>query len=270
MLKFGKIDNEILFWKELARSNRNKAHMDVLLGRYKSEEFRNLIKKWVGNLEGKNVLKTDLHEEAFGEDEILFSLSERGFKIFALDIAEQTTQSAHFVQKEKGFSHQYITADVRNLPFKDNIFDVILSSSTLDHFNLEKDLLKSLLELKRVIKLGGNLIITLNNKHNINFYLMLKLERILGLISYPVQFYSIHKLRKIVEEVGLSIQDRSYIVHIVSPLNSILLLLRRCANKNIVDRVAKFSISLFNWLGNRRSKSLTGCFIALNCVKKID
>ncbi len=263
------LSSEVIFLKGIAKSYKSKVHIDSLLGRYKSDEFINLVKKWVDDFDNKKILKTDLREEAFGEDEILFSLSKEGSIFFALDIAEETTQRAYIRQKERGFAHQYITADVRNLPFKDNIFDVILSSSTLDHFNSQDDLVKSLLELKRVIKVGGDLIITLNNKFNINFYLMLKLGKNLGRISYPVQFYSIYNLRKIIKDVGFSIQDQSFIVHILSPLNSILFLLRRYVGKDIVDKFTKISISLFRWLGNiKMSQAFTGWFIALKCTRK--
>jgi len=39
-----------------------------------------------GNLDGKNVLKTDLREEAFWDDGIPFSLSNKYSAFFALDI----------------------------------------------------------------------------------------------------------------------------------------------------------------------------------------
>jgi len=246
-----------------------KIHIDKLLGRYKSEEFTNLIKSWIDNFDSKKILKTDLREEAFGDDEILFSLSNKNSAFFALDIEDDTSKKAYIRQRAYGFSHKYLTADVRELPFKNDVFDTIVSSSTLDHFNSEDDLIKSLLELKRVTKIGGNLIIALNNKHNVIFRLMLELERTFGLISYPVQFYSLNNLRKIIDSIGLTIRNESYIVHIISPCNGILLLLRRWINKDIVNRLAGMSIYLFRWLGNRkRSKSLSGWFIALNCAKE--
>jgi ubiquinone/menaquinone biosynthesis C-methylase UbiE len=246
-----------------------KIHIDNLLGRYKSEEFKNLIKNWVGNLDGKKILKTDLREEAWGEDQILFSLSDSNCACFALDIEEETTKNAYMKQKSLGLFHKYVNADVRELPFKNDVFDAIISSSTLDHFKTTDDLINSLWELKRVTKPGGNLIIALNNKQNLNFYLLLKLEKVLGLIPYPVQFYSLKQLRKITDFLGLHIRDTSYIVHIISPFNSLLLLLRYCLKVKLVDALSSAGISLFRWLGNRkRSKFITGWFIVLNCTKK--
>lgn len=251
-----------------ATNNKNKAHIDKVLGRYKSEEFRNLIDKWVGDLKFKRVLKTDLREEAFGEDEILFSLSNRISQFFALDISEETAKKAQIRQREKGLAHTYITADVRYLSFKANTFDHILSTSTLDHFTTEDDFKKSLIELKRVVKPGGTMTITLNNRCNLIFYLMLNLERKLGLKSYPVQFYDLKSVRRICGNVGLYIQAEDAVVHIIGPINSILQLLRIWIPKDIVDTFAEMCVSFFKWLGNRkRSKFLTAWFIAIKCVK---
>ncbi len=249
--------------------NKQKVYIDNVLGRYKNEEFLNLINKWVDNFSGKKVLKTDLWEEAFGDDGILFVSSSRDSAFFALDISIEITKKAHIKQRDRGFMHKYLTADTRNLPFKDNVFDAILSSSTLDHFSSPDDLIKSLLELKRVVKPGGEMIIALNNKYNINFYLMLKIERLLGLSHYPVQFYGIKQLNGIIDEIGLSILDTRYIVQIISPLNKLLILMRKYINKAIVDKIAEKSILLSRFFGNREKiKLFTSWFIVLKCIKE--
>ena len=65
--------------------------------------------------------------------------------------------------------------DIRTMPFKDNAFDVITCISTLEHIGLDNtsylndakykeagmfDFEKAILELKRVLKSGGKLLIT--------------------------------------------------------------------------------------------------------------
>lgn len=246
---------------------KNNLYIDRVFGRYKSGEFMNLIKKWTDDLEHKIILKTDLFEEAFGEDQILFSLPHNA-RIFGLDISQDVVTSANIRNMSNGTHHNYLRADVRHLPLKNNVFDLIISSSTLDHFALEDDLLYSLQELKRVVKPNGFIIIAFNNKYNLNFYISLQLGRLCGLIPYPVQFYSISRLKKIFGRVGLSIQDKDSIVHIISPLNRTMLLLRNFISNSIMDGLSERCVELFQWLNRRRStRFATAWFITLKCRK---
>jgi len=262
---------ELLLWGKFAKKNKNNPHIDRLLGKYKSKEFISLVRKWLNDLEGKRILKTDLREEAFGEDEVLFSLSTGNTQFFALDISEEITRKADIQQKKRDLKHRYITADIREIPFGENAFDIVFSTSTLDHFSSEKDFVKALSELKRVVRPGGHLIITINNKCSINFYLLEKLQKLLNLTSYPVQLYSLGELKSIFKKVGLSICDSDFNVHIIGPVNSLLLLLRKFMDDNFIDKIAHGFIVFSYWLDKRkRTRILTGWFIALKCAKDLE
>ena len=260
-----------LLLKEFTYNKARLPHIDRILGRYKAEEFIDLIKRWTDGLVGKRVLKTDLCEEAFGEDQILFSLPSNNLHIFGLDICEETVKTANIRKALNGSSHNYIRADIRNLPFHNHAFDLVLSSSTLDHFINEDDLIRSLLELKRTIKSSGIIIAAFNNRHNLNFYFLLKLGRFFGIIPYPVQFYRPSRIKEIFKNVGLSIRAEEIIVHMISPLNKILLFMRRFIDNAIVDKLAARCILFFRWLSKRqKTKHRTGWFIAFECVKNKD
>jgi ubiquinone/menaquinone biosynthesis C-methylase UbiE len=56
------------------------------------------------------------------------------------------------------FGKNYVKADVRKLPFKDNYADYILASEILEHIPL-RDVKKTLEEWIRVLKPGGRMII---------------------------------------------------------------------------------------------------------------
>jgi SAM-dependent methyltransferase len=55
---------------------------------------------------------------------------------------------------------------VRRLPFRTGSFDGVLSTSTLDHFDDAREITRSLVELRRVLRDGGVLVLTLDNPGN--------------------------------------------------------------------------------------------------------
>jgi len=57
-------------------------------------------------------------------------------------------------------------ADVRQLDFGDNSIELIISNSTLDHFQQAEDIDRSLAELARVLVPGGLLLVTMDNPLN--------------------------------------------------------------------------------------------------------
>lgn len=254
-------------WDNFSRYDEWYARMDPYLGQYKAEEFKKLINLWTSGFKGKRILKTDLREEALGEDEILFSLP-REAKVYGLDIAAGIVQKADQKQCNKQLGQSYITADIRQIPFADSTFDFILSTSTLDHFEASEDLLRSLAELKRVMKPGGTLILLVNNKRNVNMYLVCQLEKLLRLSNYPVQFYFPNEIKKAVIDTGLLIKDESVTVHIVSPANTLLKISRKIFPQRFTNYAAKACVKFAAWLSKKRTKVLTGWFIALKCVKE--
>lgn len=255
-------------WDRFATNRKIFLHIDPVLGAYKSEEFLNLVKKSDIELKGKKIFKTDLCEEALGEDQVLFSLTEPNMLVYASDISEKIVKKAIHRKEARNLCHNYLTADVRNIPFKDNVLDLILSTSTLDHFSTNDYLKRSLVELKRVMKPTGKMIIALNNQHNVNFFLMLKLAEFLRLKPYVSRFYTLHSFRAILEEIGLHVKRQDFAVHIISPANTILLLLRKFVAPGIVDKIAKIFVSVFRLIGSiKKSKILTGWFIVVECSK---
>src|SRR5204863_8026948 len=56
--------------------------------------------------------------------------------------------------------------DVRALPFADGSFDVVVSTSTLDHFQARADIDTALRELHRVLASDGLAVVTLDNPWN--------------------------------------------------------------------------------------------------------
>jgi ubiquinone/menaquinone biosynthesis C-methylase UbiE len=245
---------------------KHEDHIHPILGDYKKQELSRLINKWIGSLSGKKILKTDLREEAFGQDQVLFSLNQSA-EIFGIDISANTVSCADSKQKIKKLEHKYLVADVRQIPFRDNFFDLVLSVSTLDHFFSDKDLEQSLNEISRVLKPGGRLILALNNKSNWNAYAFFKLEQLIKKLDYPIQFYDSRQATIFAKKSGFIVKNQEFIVHLISPFNSIFILADKFMTKELVNRAAEAFIKFSRWLGMRRTKAFTGWFVALECLK---
>ncbi|MFC2061712.1 class I SAM-dependent methyltransferase [Elusimicrobiota bacterium] len=251
-------------WDKIADKEQKSPYIDKILGIYKREEHIKLINKWMGKLSNIKILKTDLHEEALGSDHILFHLAGQDNAVFAIDISQKIVDKAKERAEQYGIdAHNYIAADVRHLPFEESLFDLVISTSTLDHFP-EKDLKTSLSGLKRVLKPDGILILTVNNKQNYNFFIMLKLGRLLRIIPYPVKFYSREEISDIAEGTGFIVEETASIVHIPCPLNKMLILGKKLISSKIIDKWTSRSINIFK----KSAKGYrTAWFIALKLRK---
>jgi ubiquinone/menaquinone biosynthesis C-methylase UbiE len=68
--------------------------------------------------------------------------------------------------KYTGHSANLLAADVRRLPFRSSSLDLILLNSTLDHSESATEFKAALIEVARVLRRNGRLIITLDNPRN--------------------------------------------------------------------------------------------------------
>lgn len=87
----------------------------------------------------------------------------KGKEIYGIDL-----QSDYFktIRKAKFSGKKVILkkADMRQIPFRDESFDFVLSVLVLEYMKNDKDLNKAMFELKRVLKKGGVLILVTPHK----------------------------------------------------------------------------------------------------------
>jgi len=259
---------DMVMWEDLARRDGTRSHIYPQLGRYKSDEFLKLVRRWINFNSRIKILKTDLREEAYGEDEILFSLPD-GHDIYGVDISASTVNRAADVMKKKGFSHEYIEADVRELPFADSSFDVVISTSTLDHFSDDACLSAALSELNRVLKADGMMIATFNNGLNANFRIFNAIEKLMHISRYPVKYFTRNKLLYKMNVADFQCDEFEYTTNIVSPANSILRVSRAIFGKRTTDFVASRMLKFADILHRLPLiNNITAWFIAVKCTKK--
>jgi SAM-dependent methyltransferase len=146
-------------WDAVVRSWR-ETPATSLLRAYSDAANRRLLERWLPARTGR-VLKTDVFDEAVAEGLAPF-LAHRAEALVAIDASRAAVEAARRRHPELDAR----VADVRALPFADGSFDVVVSTSTLDHFAARADIDMGLRELHRVLAPGGLVVVTLDNPWN--------------------------------------------------------------------------------------------------------
>jgi SAM-dependent methyltransferase len=167
---------------------------------------------------------------------------------------------------------QVAMADVRRLPFAGSSFDVIVSNSTLDHFHSQHEVVTSLYELHRVLRIGGQLRLTLDNLANpviaMRNFLPFRLVNWLGLVPYYVgATYGPQGLGRIVQKVGFEVQAVDAIMHCPRVLVVALVRLIEGRIGLATQRHILRGLMTFERLAHWPTRFLTGHFIAVSAVK---
>jgi ubiquinone/menaquinone biosynthesis C-methylase UbiE len=103
--------------------------------------------KRLGNKQGV------LLEVGCGEARLSARLAAAGFTMVCLDSSQAALELARGTYRSRGQSWQFgIAADAYHLPYNDNVFDGVLSTGLLEHFQDPIPLIK---EMVRVVKPGG-------------------------------------------------------------------------------------------------------------------
>jgi len=204
------------YWDAVVERLANQPHYRrPFPGDLKRQMYLELIRRGGGPTIGWS-LKTDLFEEAMGQDTFLTSLSEGEGTMVGIDVSEVAVRRAQ--NEDTARKAQYVITDVRWLPFKDDSFDLIVSPSTLDHFADPSDLGRSLQELARGLRPDGHLIITLDNRQNV-FDPLVRIAIWLGLAPFYIgPSHSASELREELEAAGLTVQDTTAVLHSPRPV----------------------------------------------------
>ncbi len=170
-------------------------------------------------------------------------------------------------------SSNYTCCDVKALPFKDNCFDYVISDSTLDHFPSESQIITALEEMSRVLKVGGALLLTIDNKSNLTYppYLFMQLWMRLGLAPYFIgKTLSLDQSKSIIESLGLALEDSTAIFHCPHPDGLIrgLESITHIIFGDKLNSIMKGIFSELESLENTKIKLITGRYLALKAIKR--
>ncbi len=225
-----------------------------------------LIARWLPQ-GARRVLETDLFGEAVsgGLAEVL---GVRRSVLFGIDAAASTAVAA--ARRHPGL--RAAIADVRRLPFADGSFDAVVSNSTLDHFHAVTDIAVSLAELARVLRPGGELILTLDNLANpvirLRSLLPLAPLRATGVVPYHVgPTLGPRDTAAYLRTAGFEVLEMTSILHCPRVLAvPVAGAVERLAGRAVQDAYLRL-LGCFESLAYLPSRHLTGHFVAAHARK---
>lgn len=222
------------------------------------------MERWAGARRHGRILKTDLFEEANGADHVLLDLAAGSGRAYGVDLAPDTAGRACMRFGSQGV--RAAVADVRELPFQPGTFDLIVSTSTLDHFQTPGQIERALHELNRTLAPGGRMIITLDNPWNPLYWpLRLSSSRV-GPFALG-RTMSRRRLAAELEGMGLEVVGRDYLIHNPRLVSTLLFLtLRRLLGRR-ADAPIRVLMQLFAVGARLPFQCFTGAFLAV-CAEK--
>jgi SAM-dependent methyltransferase len=224
-----------------------------------------LVRRWLNGATPHSILKTDVFEEAFGRDQLLFDLFPQAGLVVGMDIDPAHVAAARRRAPPRNFS--FLATDVRRTAFRPSSFDLILSNSTLDHFQTPEELHVAIRELARLLRPGGTLIVTLDNPRNPLYRALRWLSRRRFAPFSLGRTASRRQLNAWLEDSGLIVTANDWLIHNPRLVSTALFLALRRTLGRSADPPIRALLRLFNLLGRLPTRSLTACFVAA-CAHK--
>ncbi len=252
-------------WESVGRGPHPSGYLDPLAARQKREAHLQLVRRWLRGGNPQSVLKTDLFEEAFGEDRVLLDLAPGARLIVGIDIAATTVAAAAKHCPVAGVS--FLVSDLRALALRTDSFELVFSNSSLDHFETQEDLLAALQEVVRVVRPSGLLMITLDNPWNPLYPLLRWATRLWRAPYFLGCTASRQQLNAWLSDLGMEVVEKGWLIHNPRLLSTLMFLGLRKIMGRAADGPIRALLRLFELLGHLPTVPLTACFSAV-CARK--
>ena len=226
-----------------------------------------VLTRWLPEGLCERLLKTDLFDEAMGQG-LYPLLAAHARNVAALDFARPALDAA--VSRYPNLLA--VVGDVRQLPFAGGTFDVVVSNSTLDHFESRNEIAKALRELHRVLCRDGWLLLTMDNPLNplvaIRNALPFRFLQRFGLIPYPMgATCGPRQLRRVLRSEGFEVHETVALLH--CPRVLAVAKARRLQHQGTAESRVRFLHRLMRWerLARLPTRFLTGYFVGVSARK---
>lgn len=257
------------YWDKLVKDTQTQDYDSLLAEHYRNAHL-DLISSWVTLSSHQNILKTDLFAEAMCPSRsFMWEILRKSGRITGIDISPEICKKSkqNTGVFAPGQSSVYISCDIRALPFSTACFDLVISDSTLDHFKNKRDIQIALNEFSRVLKPGGTIIITMDNKTNLTEPLF-RLWIILGLAPFFIgKTYSMRELKTAAQKTGLEIAECNTLIHNPRFFTKLMVSVFRHVFPRKYDSWTKRSLKYFDSLSLQPTRYLTAQFIAIKATK---
>lgn len=254
------------YWDTVATEWDNEAATDDWRAHSDAVNLAACARWWPARPVGR-VLKTDLFDEVAGAG-LVSDLGARSSSVVAIDRSLQAARSG----RRRGGA-LVVGADVRHLPFADGTFDLVVSNSTLDHFEDVIEIVKAVAEIHRVLAPGGRVILTLDNPANPvvalrNALPFSPLHRI-GMVPYFVGVtLKASEARAVLTDSGLFVKASTAVMHCPRVLAIPMLRVARWLVSPRLSRWLRTGLMAFERLEQTPLRHRTGYFVALVADKE--
>jgi SAM-dependent methyltransferase len=251
-------DHIVESWEPTLAHRLWRAHSDAVNSQ--------LLRRWLPAGRG-TLLKTDLFDEAVGRG-LYPELAARFEAVVGIDVSPAAVRAAS--DRHPGLDAR--VGSVLALPFADGSFDVVVSNSTLDHFESHATLRAGIVEIARTIRRGGSLLLTLDNRANpvvaVRTSRMFHPLHRLGLVPYFVgATHGPRALGTLLGEAGFEVREMTAVMHCPPQLAAALRVRSSCDGTvdehRHLQRVLRFE-TLEHW----PTSVLTGHFVAALAIKR--
>jgi len=256
------------YWDTVGKAwQHNRSH--ALWRAHSDAVYTALLADWLPEDSVSRVLKTDLFDEACSAG-LVPLLASRAHHVVGIDVSIVTAQAARRQHRELKADQ----CDVRWLPFADGAFDVVVSNSTLDHFEWLSELVEGLVELHRVLRPGGELLLSLDNLANPaiavrNALPRWLLRRLHMLVPYDVGATCGPRLmRRLLIEVGFEVAEVKAVMHHPSLIAVAVARLLQRYGKYETQQCYLELLGSFERLSHWPTRFVTGHYVAARAFKR--
>lgn len=184
------------FYNKIAESWYNIRHWSLF-----PEELEKISERWKGG----NLLNIGC---AHGADFLPFD--DERFEFYGTDISEELVHLARKFAKKNSKNFDLFVSDMQDLPIQSESFDYAISIAALHHLTEKDERINALEEINRILKEGGEALITVWNKLQLSF--IFEKKKIKKEWNYKGKtlhrnyyLYNYFELKRDIQEAGLEI-----------------------------------------------------------------